>query len=84
VGNGAKKGADVETYKAVSHSPRLARLWQLHFAERAGAEHNAPEAYIANPSSMPDKHASLEITVTRQGAFSVTNGRTGFSESYAP
>lgn len=84
VGNGAKKGADAATYETVSHSPRLARLWQLHFAERAGAEHNVPEAYIANPSEAGDMHASLEIAVTKQGAFTVTNDRTRFSESYPP
>ena len=84
VGNGAKKGADAETYETVSRSPRLARLWQLHFAERAGAEHNVPEAHIANLSSESDTHASLEVAVTKQGAFTVTNGRTGFSETYAP
>jgi hypothetical protein len=84
VGNGAKKGADVETYDTVSRSPRLERLWQLHFAERADAAHNAPEANIANPSLESDTHASLEVVVTKQGAFTVTNGRTGFSETYPP
>jgi competence protein ComEC len=82
VGNGARKGADVETFETVSRSPRLVRLWQLHFAERAGAEHNVSETYIANPSSVTDGHASLEIIVSKQGAFTVTNDRTGFSESY--
>jgi len=80
--NGAKKGADAQTYESVSHSPRLRRLWQLHFADRAGADHNAPETYIANPHSEGDTHASLEIAITKQGAFTVTNDRTGFSESY--
>jgi beta-lactamase superfamily II metal-dependent hydrolase len=84
VGNGAKKGGDAETYDTVSHSPRLERLWQLHFAERADTAHNAPETYIANPISARDTHASLEVTVTKQGAFTVTNDRTGFRESYAP
>jgi beta-lactamase superfamily II metal-dependent hydrolase len=84
VGNGAKKGGDVEPYDAVSHSPRLARLWQLHFAERAGAEHNTPEPYIANPDSTNDARASLVISVTSQGAFTVTNTRTGFAETYPP
>jgi hypothetical protein len=80
--NGPKKGADVETYETVSHSPRLMRLWQLHFAERAGAEHNVPEAYIANPGSSSDMHASLEVAVAKDGAFTVTNDRTGSSENY--
>lgn len=84
VGNGARKGADVESLETVAHSPRLLRLWQLHYAERAGAAHNVPTAYIANPSAKGDTHASLEVTVTRQGAFTVTNDRTGFKESYPP
>jgi beta-lactamase superfamily II metal-dependent hydrolase len=82
VGNGAKKGGDAQTYDTVTHSPRLARLWQSHFAERAGPEHNVPEAYVANPSSANDTRASLEITVTKRGMFTVTNDRTGFKETY--
>jgi beta-lactamase superfamily II metal-dependent hydrolase len=84
VGNGAKKGGDAQTYEAVSRSPRLARLWQLHFAERAGPEHNVPADYIANPTSANDAHASLEVTATKQGAFTVTNDRSGFTETYEP
>jgi competence protein ComEC len=82
--NGAKKGGDAESYDTVSRSPRLARLWQLHFAEAAGADHNAAEAYIANPSATDDMRASLEVIVTKEGAFTVTNGRTGFKETYPP
>jgi hypothetical protein len=41
-------------------------------------------AYIANPSSADDARTSLEVTVTKQGAFTVTNGRTGFNERYPP
>ncbi|HVY80585.1 MAG TPA: MBL fold metallo-hydrolase [Steroidobacteraceae bacterium] len=82
VGNGARKGGDAETYDTVVRSPRLVRLWQLHYAERAGAEHNVPETYIANPSLASDAHASLEIVVTKRGAITVTNDRTRFSESY--
>jgi beta-lactamase superfamily II metal-dependent hydrolase len=80
--NGAKKGADVETYETVSKAPRLKRLWQLHYAEQADAHHNVPEAYIANPSSSSDAHVSIQATVTKQGAITVTNDRTHFSESY--
>jgi competence protein ComEC len=84
VENGAKKGADPETYQTVTRSPRLARLWQLHFAEKADADHNTPETYIANPTSDSDGRASVEVAVTRQGGFKVTNGRTHFSETYPP
>lgn len=82
--NGAKKGGDAESYDTISRAPRLERLWQLHFAERAGADHNAAEAYTANPSAVQDGHASLEVTVTKQGVITVTNARTGFKETYPP
>jgi hypothetical protein len=84
VNNGAKKGGDAESYDTVSASPRIKRVWQLHFAERAGAEHNAAEAYIANPNAAEDKRTSLEVIVTKEGAVTVTNGRTGFKETYPP
>jgi len=29
-------------------------------------------------------HASLEVIVTKDGALTVTNGRTGFKEAYPP
>ncbi len=80
--NGAKKGGDVESYEAVSHSPRLERLWQLHFAEGAGAEHNVSGNYVANPSAVSDEHDSLEVAVTKAGAMTVTNDRTRFTETY--
>jgi competence protein ComEC len=84
VNNGARKGADVETYETVSHSPRLVNLWQLHFAEMAGAEHNVKETYIANPSAASDTRASLEVSVTREGVLTVTNDRSHFSQTYPP
>ena len=80
--NGAKKGADVETYETVSKAPRLKRLWQLHLAERSDAQHNVSEAYIANPSATGDEHHSLQITVTKRAVITVTNDRTHASETY--
>jgi beta-lactamase superfamily II metal-dependent hydrolase len=80
--NGARKGGDPESYDTVTHSPRLERLWQLHFAEGGGPAHNPPAAYIANPSGAPDTRASLTVEVGRDGIITVTNSRTGFRESY--
>lgn len=82
--NGPRKGGDVETYETVSHSPRLARLWQLHLAEHSDTQHNVADAYIANPSSTGDMRASIEASVTKQGAIAVTNDRTGSMENYPP
>jgi beta-lactamase superfamily II metal-dependent hydrolase len=82
--NGAKKGGDVEPYETVSHSAGLVRLWQLHFAEAGGAQHNVLESYIANPSAVNDAHVSLEIAVTKQGVITVSNDRTHIAEKYPP
>jgi beta-lactamase superfamily II metal-dependent hydrolase len=82
--NGAKKGGEAPSYDTVSHSPRLERLWQLHFAEAGGAGHNTAAAYIANPSATHDMHASLEVVVTKESVVTVTNQRTGLKESYPP
>jgi beta-lactamase superfamily II metal-dependent hydrolase len=79
--NGARKGADVETFETVSKAPRLKRLWQLHLAERSDAKNNVPEAYIANLSATSDQHHSLQITVTRGAVITVTNDRTHLSET---
>jgi hypothetical protein len=82
--NGARKGADPETYETVSRAPRLVSLWQLHRAEGSDAQHNPPEGQVANPSAADDTHASLDVAVSRQGGFVVTNARTGFSQTYEP
>jgi hypothetical protein len=59
-------------------------LWQLHFAERAGPQHNAPESYIANPDVQSDARASLEVQVRRDGTLTVVNDRSGINETYPP
>lgn len=82
MGNGPKKGGDMRSFDAVSGSPRLERLWQLHLAERADAQHNAAPAYIANLSGDIDQHYSLEVIVKKDGTLTVLNERTGFAETY--
>jgi hypothetical protein len=83
MGNGSRKGGDPETVDTVSASPGLQRLWQLHFANKAGKERNTPEAYIANLTDDPDQYAGLSISVFADGGITVKNGRTGFAESYS-
>ena len=80
--NGAKKGGDPHAYEIVKHSPRLEDLWQLHYADDAGADHNAPEEFIANPDG-PDAGNYLEIIAHEDGSFSVFNPRTGKSKAYS-
>lgn len=80
--NGQQKGGDPETYDTVSATPGLQRLWQLHFGNKGGAARNPAEAYIANLNADQDQYAALYISVFADGKLTVTNGRTGFSESY--
>ncbi len=39
--NGAKKGAAASAWDIVKSSPGLEDIWQLHFADAGGTEHNA-------------------------------------------
>ena len=80
--NGASKGADPETFDAVSRSQGLENLWQLHRAEGTDPQHNPPPAFIANLSAKDDKQASLNVAVYRDRTFIVTNARTGVSQTY--
>ena len=49
--NGAHKGGSPEAWQTVHDSPGLEDLWQLHYAEDAGKEHNTGERFIANAGS---------------------------------
>ncbi len=82
--NGARKGGDTETFDTLSAAPGLQRLWQLHFSTKGGMARNPAEAYIANLTDEPDQYAALYVSVFADGRMTVLNGRSGFSESYAP
>ena len=59
------------------------RLDELHRTINDGAE-NFPEAFIANIGyEEADAGAWIKLTATADGAFSVTNGRTGTTTHYA-
>lgn len=46
--NGARKGGAVPTMRTLYTSPGLEDIWQLHWANAAGLEWNAPSLFIAN------------------------------------
>jgi competence protein ComEC len=79
--NGATKGGSKPTVETLSKIPGLEALWQLHYSEEAGPD-NEPEKFIANLHG-PDSGYDLELTVSRNGAFSVTNDRNKATTSYA-
>jgi beta-lactamase superfamily II metal-dependent hydrolase len=46
--NGPRKGGYKATFKTLQTSPGLEDIWQLHWAEYGGLEHNAAGLFIAN------------------------------------
>ena len=80
--NGARKGGAPETLDVLNGSPGLLDLWQLHYSE-AGGPKNAPADFIAN-LQQPCEGKLIKVTVRRDGAFTVTNTRNGFSKTYQP
>ena len=79
--NGARKGGEAAAWQAVTSSPGLEDLWQLHYALEAGKEHNVADSYIANPEeNCTGKY--LKLSAQTNGNFTVTNSRNGFSKTY--
>lgn len=79
--NGAAKGGAPSSWDAIKKSPRLEDLWQLHFANEGGAEHNVSDTFIANVSG-PDKGNYLKLTVWPDGKFEVFNSSTKQTKRY--
>jgi hypothetical protein len=79
--NGARKGANPESWQTVHDSPGLADLWQLHYAMGSGNDQNVYKDFIANPE---ENCAGKNIVVTGEadGTLTVTNSRNGFSKTY--
>jgi len=79
--NGAKKGGSPSAWDIIKHSPRLEDLWQLHFSDEGGAEHNVAADYIANVDG-PDSGKYLKLTAWQDGSFEVFNSRTAKTKHY--
>ncbi len=81
--NGEKKGGSTPVLDTILKAPGLETLWQLHFSDEGGAQHNTDEEYIANLSGGTDPGNYLELTASPGGSFSVFNPRTQQSKAYA-
>jgi competence protein ComEC len=88
--NGSRKGGTVRVLDLIRNAPSKPVLWQLHYAEPAGQEHNTDPSLIANleapvgqgPTQTDDKGYTLKVTVNRNGQFIILNERTGESKTY--
>jgi competence protein ComEC len=78
--NGADKGGSPLTFRTLAASPGLEQLWQLHYSNES-KDLNQPEKFIANPPG-PDAGNGLKLNASRDGGFTVTNARTGYTQTY--
>ena len=82
--NGADKGGSIKAWTTIKNSPGLEDLWQLHYSNEGGQDHNVAEKFIANPSADADKGYALEILAKPDGSFTVRNDRNQFEKTYHP
>jgi beta-lactamase superfamily II metal-dependent hydrolase len=80
VNNGATKGGSPEVFASLRRAPGPDASWQLDTSKNKGAV-NLPDAQIANL----DKTTAhwIKVSATQDGAFTVTNGRTGATKAFA-
>jgi beta-lactamase superfamily II metal-dependent hydrolase len=80
--NGPWKGATPQTMTALHELRNPVDVWQLHRTINYGAE-NFPEGFIANLGFEAADGASwIKLSASENGAFSITNGRTGWTKHY--
>ncbi len=83
--NGPRKGGSPATYEALTSTPSLVDLWQVHRAVDSDAEHNPDEDFMANLGETEGCPGHwIKASVEPDGRFTVTNSRNGFSKQYAP
>jgi competence protein ComEC len=80
--NGARKGGSPSTYDTLKSAPGIEAIWQLHFSEEGGKEHNPPDSYIANVDEA-DTGLYLKLVAHEDGSFDVYNPRNKFSKAYS-
>ncbi len=78
--NGAHKGGSPEVWQTVHDSPGLEDLWQLHYAEDAGKEHNTGEKFIANSGGKDGNY--IKVAAEPDGRFTVENSGNKFRKEY--
>jgi hypothetical protein len=91
--NGPRKGGAVQTFEILRAAASLEDLWLNHYSIPGGAAHNPPEEFIANlEEGAPQADGRTvhmgpanwtHVSARRDGSFTVTNGRNGFSRTYA-
>jgi competence protein ComEC len=78
--NGAQKGGSPDAWQIVKDSPGLEDLWQLHYAEAGGKDHNVADSFIANVDQGDGQY--IKLTAEGNGSFTVWNQRNKFEKVY--
>jgi beta-lactamase superfamily II metal-dependent hydrolase len=82
--NGPRKGGPASVFEILRKSPGLQDIWQGHLAMGTPKEVNTDEKMIANlgPSAACPANL-LKASVARDGKYTITNARNGFSKTYS-
>jgi beta-lactamase superfamily II metal-dependent hydrolase len=79
--NGSKKGGSPSAWDIIKSSPGIQDIWQLHFADAGGKDHNTSDPFIANVTEA-DTGFYLKLTANEDGSFEMYNPRDKFSKQY--
>jgi competence protein ComEC len=80
--NASTKGGNIPVLDTVRQAPGLETLWQLHYSDEGGAEHNTSAEYIANPEGT-DQGNYILLNANSNGSFTVFNSGNKHSQKYA-
>jgi competence protein ComEC len=83
IDNGTKKGNAPSAWDIIKSSPALEDIWQLHFADAGGSEHNTTDPFVANVDEA-DTGLYLKLTAHPDGSFEVFNARNKYEKTYQP
>jgi competence protein ComEC len=83
VNDGARKGFNADAYEIMTKIPGVEGIWQVHRAVQSDAAHNTSESMIANlDEGTGDQGLGIEVSVAKNGKFTMTNARNNFSHTY--
>lgn len=80
--NGAGKGGSSAVFNVLKTGEGLEDLWQLHYSEDGGREHNTLDSNIANLGDDEDAGHYLKLVAHADGSFSIYNSRNKYSHVY--
>jgi beta-lactamase superfamily II metal-dependent hydrolase len=81
MGNGRTKGGDDDPIRTVEKFPHLEGFWREHYAPLHPELNGDPDT-IANLDWIPDQNYTIDLSITPDGAITVSNSRNRFTKTY--